>query len=185
MKSLFSATDSSEHPAPQAVYNWKIYLLAISAAMGAALQGYDGAFIGGSLILPSFQQRFGLNETSSSELAANIVSTFQAGGFFGTIFAYLMTERFGRRVGLIACGLVFDVGAVLQIASHGSLPMLYVGRILTGVCAASIVLSSLIDHQNLIQREYRLWGWCPVVHYSDVYRRVVSTCNSGQARLPV
>jgi hypothetical protein len=41
MKSLFYAKDASEHPAPQTVYNYRIYFLAVSAAMAAAMLGYD------------------------------------------------------------------------------------------------------------------------------------------------
>lgn len=134
-KRLRRPKDVSEHPAPPEVYSWRIYLLTCSACMGAALQGYDGAFVGGSLTLPSFKHRFGLDVTPASELAnleANIVSTFQAGAFFGALFTYWATEILGRRWCLIACGIIFNIGAILQVASPGSLAMLYAGRVLTG-----------------------------------------------------
>jgi len=50
--------------------------------------GYDSAFIGGTLALPSFKKEFGLDKESTSALAftsANIVSTYQAGCFFGAL----------------------------------------------------------------------------------------------------
>lgn len=53
--------------------------------------GYDSAFIGGTLALPSFVDEFRfeeLSQTRVSLLKANIVSCYQAGAFFGAFFAY-------------------------------------------------------------------------------------------------
>lgn len=135
MGNAFAVNDNSAFPAPAAVHNWHIYLLAISASMGSSMFGYDSAFIGGSITLPSFQARFGLASASGNALAAlraNIVSTFQAGCFFGAIICYPMTERLGRRIPLMICGVIFDIGAVIQVASTGNLGMIYAGRALTG-----------------------------------------------------
>lgn len=121
--------------APKEVYNWTMYSLAISAAMGSAMFGYDSAFIGGTMSLPSFQERFGLATASGDALAnlkANIVSTFQAGCFFGVIFVYMATEKFGRRWPLIVCGFIFNLGAIMQVASSGKVGLIYAGRAFTG-----------------------------------------------------
>lgn len=133
--------DDSANPAPHEVYNWRIYALAISAAMGSAMFGYDSAFIGGTMSLPSFQSKFGLEDTSGDVLAslkANIVSTFQAGCFFGAILCYPMTEKFGRRFTLMPCGLLFCVGAILQLVSDGMLGLVYGGRALTGIISITV-----------------------------------------------
>jgi MFS family permease len=136
MKNPFAVNDSSEYPAPKAVYNWRVYALALSAAMGSAMFGYDSAFIGGTITLPSFTARYGLagaNGNALAALKANIVSTFQAGCFFGAILCYPLTERLGRRIPLMILGLIFDLGAILQVAASGSLGMIYGGRALTGM----------------------------------------------------
>lgn len=134
MPSLFKAQDNSILSAPDAVYNWRVYALAISASMGSSMFGYDSAFIGGTLTLPSFENRFGLtsNPKQAAALSANIVSTFQAGCFFGAIFVSYLIEKFGRKFLLVACGILFDVGAILQLASSGSVGLIYGGRMLTG-----------------------------------------------------
>ncbi len=135
MPSLFKVEDASAFSAPAAVYNWRVYVLAISASMGSAMFGYDSAFIGGSLSLPAFKTKFGLDGQSagaSAALSANIVSTFQAGCFFGAIFVSYFVEKFGRRMPLLVCGALFDIGAILQLASPGSLGLIYAGRVLTG-----------------------------------------------------
>jgi len=135
MRNWFSAKDSSAHAAPDAVYNWRVYALALSASMGSAMFGYDSAFIGGSITLPSFKKEFGLDSSTGNALAAlqaNIVSTFQAGCFFGAIIVYYLTERFGRKIPLILAGIVFNIGVILEIASRGSVGLIYGGRVLTG-----------------------------------------------------
>lgn len=136
VKNIFARPpDESANPAPSSVYNWRIYALAASAAMGSSMFGYDSAFIGGTMSLPSFQSRFGLDTSTGTELAslkANIVSTFQAGCFFGVLLCYYLVEKLGRRWVLMLCGAVFDVGAVLQLVSGGKLGLIYAGRALTG-----------------------------------------------------
>ena len=135
MPSLFKVKDNSAFPAPESVYNWRVYALAISASMGSAMFGYDSAFIGGTITLPSFKSTFGFDSKSKealSALSANIVSTFQAGCFFGAIFGSYFNEKFGRRIPLTVCGTLFDVGAVLQLASSGKVGLIYGGRVLTG-----------------------------------------------------
>lgn len=80
MPSPFKIKDKSAFPAPAAVYNWRIYGLAMSAAMGSAMFGYDSAFIGGAITLPAFKAEFGLdtgNATQAAALSANIVTPFK------------------------------------------------------------------------------------------------------------
>lgn len=140
MKGLLSVTDHSSNAAPKEVYNWKLVSLAVSAALGSAMFGYDTGYISGTLNLPSFKARFGLDQADGNDLAAlqsNIVSTFQGGCFFGCMFAYVITEVFGRKVTLMLSGAVLDVGVVLQLAANGSVGMFYAGRIITGLAVGT------------------------------------------------
>ncbi|KAJ4301119.1 hypothetical protein N0V90_003209 [Kalmusia sp. IMI 367209] len=98
------------------------------------MYGYDSAFIGTTLALPSFKHRFGLDTVSKSELtnlSSNIVSTFQAGAFFGAILGFFTAERWGRKITIMGAGCVFMIGAGLML--HGTLGLLYAGRALTGL----------------------------------------------------
>lgn len=149
MPNFLSFNDQSAYAAPAAVYNWRVYALALSASMGSAMFGYDSAFIGGSITLDSFKKEFGLDSSKGDALAAlkaNIVSTFQAGCFFGAILVYYLTERFGRKFPLVGCGVIFDIGVILEMASRGSLGMIYGGRALTGLAVGS---SSLMVPQYI------------------------------------
>lgn len=98
------------------------------------MYGYDSAFIGGTLTLPSFQNAFGLAKASASiqsNLSSNIVSTFQGGAFFGSLLGYVVAEKFGRKSVLYASAFVFVVGVILQMI--GRISLLYAGRALTGI----------------------------------------------------
>lgn len=112
------------------------------------MYGYDSAFIGGTLNLPSFQRRFGLADASASskaDLSSNIVSTFQGGAFFGCAMGFFLAERFGRKPLFMTSAVVFALGAVLQML--GRLDTLYGGRVLTGwgVGASAMILPIFVS----------------------------------------
>lgn len=100
------------------------------------MYGYDSAFIGGTIALPSFQTAFGLANRPASEVTAltsNIVSTFQAGAFFGCIIGFFSAERFGRKLVIMGSGVIFIIGVILQmIGQIGLLCKLTKGRIFDG-----------------------------------------------------
>lgn len=107
------------------------------------MYGYDSAFIGGTLNLPSFQRTFGLADATKSakaNLSSNIVSTFQGGAFFGCAVGFFLAERYGRRPILMFSAVMFAIGSILQML--GRLDCLYVGRVLTGwgVGSSSMIL---------------------------------------------
>ncbi|KZT23073.1 general substrate transporter [Neolentinus lepideus HHB14362 ss-1] len=118
------------------------YALAFSAAMGAVFYGWDTGLIGGVLSLPSFQEYFGLSDLSPSakaDLSGNIVAILQAGSFFGALFTGYFAGVFGRKPVLIASGVVFIIGSVIQcicglgMSQTVALRLLYFGRFVGGV----------------------------------------------------
>ncbi len=138
---LFTIIDRSENPAPPQVYNFRLFLLALAATMGSAQYGYDSGFIGGTLSLPAFQHKFGLDVATGnqlSQLKSNIVSTFQAGAFFGAAISYFFNEKLGRKKTLLIFGTIFNIGVVLQVASHGIVGLIYAGRALTGLSTGTV-----------------------------------------------
>jgi MFS family permease len=97
------------------------------------MYGYDSAFIGGTLNLPSFQRTFGLaraTKQAKADLSSNIVSTFQGGAFFGSAVGFFLAERYGRKPIIILSALIFTIGAIFQMI--GRLDLLYAGRVFTG-----------------------------------------------------
>ncbi|KAJ5799572.1 uncharacterized protein N7518_001640 [Penicillium psychrosexuale] len=127
-----------DRPTPSVVYNWRIYLLAAVASCTSCMIGYDSAFIGTTLSLDSFKSEFHFDDMSTTTknlISANIVSCYQAGAFFGALFVYPIGHFWGRRVGLLASGLVFTLGAGIMLGANGQrgLGLLYGGRVLAGI----------------------------------------------------
>ncbi|KAK2589624.1 hypothetical protein QQS21_012695 [Conoideocrella luteorostrata] len=129
---------------PKDVRNWRIHLIAIIASMSAIAMGYDTSVIGGTMALDSFKRDFVLANVSGKyrdTLQGNVVSTFQAGCFFGSLLTFPLAERIGRKRAIFVAALVFIVGGVLMTASHGKIAMLIAGRAVAGL---GIGASSLI-----------------------------------------
>lgn len=137
LRSVKEEEDLQRIPIPDEVYNYKIVLLAITAASAAIIIGYDAGFIGGTVSLTSFQQEFGLDKMSAgkkADIEANVVSVFQAGAYFGCLFFYPVGEYLGRKVGLILSGFFLTFGAAISLISNkdNGLGGIYAGRVLTG-----------------------------------------------------
>lgn len=136
--SVKSIKDDDGHiPIPREIYNWKIVLVAITAASAAIIIGYDTGFIGGTVELESFQKEFGMDKMSSDErslVSANVVSIFHAGAFWGALLMYPIGELFGRKVGLIVSGFILTLGCAIAMISNNErgLGAVYAGRVLSG-----------------------------------------------------
>jgi hypothetical protein len=124
-----------DRPTPPCVYNWRVYLSAIVAAFSSCMIGYTTSFIGTTVALDSFQEYYGLDQLSDSKasfISANIVSLFQAGAFFGSIFAYTTSFFLGRRASIWIFISTFLVGAGITLSPSHSLGPLYAGRVISG-----------------------------------------------------
>ncbi|EMR65406.1 hypothetical protein MGN70_011591 [Eutypa lata] len=127
-----------DRPTPKAVYNWRIYACAIIASFSSCMIGYDSAFIGTTLALPSFTEEFEFESYEPHDLSllkANIVSVYQAGAFFGSLFAYGTSYFLGRRRSLLIFSVVFVVGAAMMLGAsrERGLGLILAGRVLAGV----------------------------------------------------
>ncbi|KAK7961808.1 uncharacterized protein PG986_002633 [Apiospora aurea] len=126
-----------DRPTPKAVYNWRVYTCAAIASFASCTIGYDSAFIGGTLALPSFKNEFNfasMDKDSKALLQANIVSLYQAGAFFGSLFAYVTCHFLGRRKSLFVFSAVFVLGAGLMLGASAArgLGLILGGRVLAG-----------------------------------------------------
>lgn len=133
-----------DRPTPKAVYNWRVYACAAVAGSAAIMIGYDSAFIGTTIALPSFKTEFGLTTVSKAKsdlISANIVSCYQAGAFFGAIFAYLAGFYTGRKNGMAIFAAVFILGAGLMLGANKErgLGLIYGGRVLAGIGMSALL----------------------------------------------
>jgi sugar porter (SP) family MFS transporter len=126
-----------DRPTPKAVYNWRVYACAAIASFASCMIGYDSAFIGTTLALPSFTREFDFASYSPPDLALlqeNIVSVYQAGAFWGSLFAYVTSYFLGRRKSLWVFVAVFLLGAGMNCGATGArgLGLIIGGRVLAG-----------------------------------------------------
>ncbi|EEU40651.1 uncharacterized protein NECHADRAFT_33844 [Fusarium vanettenii 77-13-4] len=131
-------TLKEDRPTPKEVYNWRVYACAATASFAACTIGYDSAFIGTTLALPSFVEEFDFESYSPNKLALlkqNIVSVYQAGAFFGSLFAYGSSYFLGRRYSLILFSLIFMLGAGMMLGANADrgLGLIIGGRVLAGI----------------------------------------------------
>ncbi|RDA88286.1 hypothetical protein CP532_0336 [Ophiocordyceps camponoti-leonardi (nom. inval.)] len=123
---------------PVEIYGWRVFALVCAACFGGMLFGWETGAIGGILAMKPAQERFGTLHRSKAErsnLDQNIVSTLQAGCFVACLLTSWLTERFGRKLCLVATGGLAMIGVVMQAASavDGSLSVMYVGRFVAGL----------------------------------------------------
>ncbi|CAM1511949.1 Fc.00g094620.m01.CDS01 [Cosmosporella sp. VM-42] len=126
-----------DRPTPKEVYNWRVYVCAATASFASCMIGYDSAFIGTTLALPSFVDEFEFDTYSKDRLSllkANIVSVYQAGAFFGSLAAFGSSYFIGRRKSLILFAIIFILGAGMMLGATGDrgLGLIIGGRVLAG-----------------------------------------------------
>ncbi len=99
-----------------------LYLAAIVACMTAALFGYSIGFVGGVLVLPSFQHNFHLDgllppdKASAQSLTGTI---WLVGAFFGVPLGIPVCSRFGRKRCLGLSAALYVLGAALRLVNYG------------------------------------------------------------------
>ncbi|CAG9993654.1 unnamed protein product [Clonostachys byssicola] len=121
---------------PPEVRNWTIHMIALVASMSALAMGYDTAVIGGTMALDSFKKDFKLDDIPQSQIdtiQGNIVSTFQAGCFFGALLTFPFAERYGRKKTILVAALVFLLGGTLMSAAQGNMNLIVGGRAIAGL----------------------------------------------------
>ena len=83
-----------------------LYVIAIIAATGGLLFGFDTGVISGAI--PFFQKDFGID----NGMVEQITSAGLLGAILGALFCGKLTDRLGRRKVILASAVIFAVGAV-------------------------------------------------------------------------
>ncbi len=103
-----------------------VFLVASVAALGGLLFGYDTGVISGAVLFVT--RDFGL----STALQAFTVSIVLLGAIAGSAVAGTLADRIGRRMTLLAAGVIFGAGALLS-AFAPSIVVLLVARSIVGI----------------------------------------------------
>lgn len=159
-----------DRPTPPEVYNWRLWALAAIAALNAIMIGYDSAFVGGAITLKGFTNDFGKIPLDTS---ANLVTTYQAGAFFGAFIGYPLGYYWGRKWGIFLAAIVFTIGSIIMVIASPStgLGPVYAGRAIAGLAigAASnlgpiYIAGTLLQHKGNKSFDRLLRIFLPCLH---------------------
>lgn len=128
-------------------------LLLICSMVQSTTVGYDGSMLNGLNILPSYTDYFNLTNATTG---LNTASVF-IGGFFGPIWAGVMTDRLGRRPAMFWGAVVTLLGILLQTAAQ-NIAMFVVARIILGWGSAISSVAGAVYLSETFASRYRAWG---------------------------
>ncbi|KAI9739099.1 MAG: hypothetical protein M1834_007312 [Cirrosporium novae-zelandiae] len=121
---------------------FRAYFLVCVCCTGSFLFAYDTGIVGGILTEEIFQKDWGYSSDDETSVNSNCVSVLQAGAFFGCFIVWPITSRWGRRLSLALASFVFCIGSIMQVVKSHSMPVFYVGRVISGlgVGAATVLV---------------------------------------------
>ncbi|KAJ5997926.1 hypothetical protein N7522_009586 [Penicillium canescens] len=134
---------------PKEIFNLRLLYLLVAVAWGGSFYGFDTGNIGGILTLPSFRNAFGLNNVSQAvedDRKGTIASMLAAGGSAGALLAAPTSDYFGRKWSVFGWGIVFVIGAVMQMIADYE--VLLAGRFIAGM---GVGASSMLTPQFLAE----------------------------------
>ncbi|KAJ7971262.1 Sugar carrier protein like [Quillaja saponaria] len=125
---------------------WYVICTCIAAAFGGLIFGYDIGISGGVTSMDSFLKKFfpSVYRKEISENSTNQYCTFDSAtltmftsslylaALVASFVAAWMTKKFGRKWSMVTGGLIFMVGAILNLLAQ-NVAMLIIGRILLGI----------------------------------------------------
>ena len=120
----------------------------LAATLGNLVMGTTIAWsspAGPLLQLPEDQDGFSL----STEQVSWVGCLMPAGALLGGQVGGLLMSRMGRKGGMMVCAGMFSV-SLLVLAAASDVAMVYIGRILCGVCTGKTTLSMTIETMDII-----------------------------------
>ncbi|KAK8079397.1 Major facilitator superfamily domain- general substrate transporter [Apiospora hydei] len=121
---------------PKEVLNWRLYWSTFVFGILGASRGLDEGLVGGMVSLKSFSSEFGMKvgtEDEQENRKSNITSMVQLGSIIGALLAFLLCDRIGRIRSLQSLCVLWLVGFVIVITSHGSVGQIIAGRFIAGL----------------------------------------------------
>jgi SP family sugar:H+ symporter-like MFS transporter len=130
-----------------------IILVAICAALGGLIFGFDIGGAGGTFVMSGFKEHFGWEcaPTATDCTPASyqqihldqglINGLFGAGATVGAVASPWMVDTYGRRLGLFVASVVFIFGAGMQ-AGAPTMTVMWIGRVFSGLAIGSLSLTA-------------------------------------------
>ncbi|KAI0202397.1 general substrate transporter [Astrocystis sublimbata] len=111
---------------------WLTFWITVACATDMSLFGYDQGVFSGVVISQDYLDVHDLDGPSKTNIRSIVTSIYTIGCFFGSLAAFSIGEKLGRRKTIIYGTIIMTVGAVLQTTSF-SVPHMIVARIVTGI----------------------------------------------------
>ncbi|KAJ0418719.1 hypothetical protein BJY00DRAFT_324703 [Aspergillus carlsbadensis] len=149
--SIWASRDAKTDP--REIFNLRLLYLGLTLAWAGCFYGFDTGNIGGILTLPSFENAFGLTDIPQTELdnrKGTIAAMVAAGGSAGSLLAAPTSDYLGRKWSVFLWGLVFMLGAALQMVPNYS--VFLAGRFIGGL---GVGASSMLSPQFLAENSPR------------------------------
>eukprot|EP00121_Abeoforma_whisleri_P007011 Awhi_evm1s6387 len=129
----------SQEPAPIKFF---VVIVAIVAAFGGLLFGFDIGGSGGTFVMDGFRAQFGWpmdgeNPEWVSQQQGWISSLFSLGALCGALPSGTLADLIGRKKLLMLNCVIFTIGVSIQAASY-NIEMLYAGRFIGGFAIGSL-----------------------------------------------
>ncbi|EME42886.1 hypothetical protein DOTSEDRAFT_72356 [Dothistroma septosporum NZE10] len=140
----------------EAPVTWKAYLICAFASFGGIFFGYDSGYINGvigSKVFISIIEGPG-HDALRGSYQSLIVSILSAGTFFGAIFAGDVADMIGRKWTVILGCVIYIIGVILQVASHG-LGLIVAGRLIAGIGAGFESATVILYMSEICPRKVR------------------------------
>ncbi|CAI3936890.1 MFS family (AraJ) (PDB:4LDS) [Commensalibacter communis] len=110
--------------------NGVVIVIAVIAALGGLLFGYDTGVIGVALL--GLGKQFALDDFSKQLVTGGIIF----GALFGCLGTGPLSDKFGRRIMVVAVGIVFALGSLASAFAH-NIEFLILSRFVLGLSAGS------------------------------------------------
>ncbi|KAF7557625.1 hypothetical protein G7Z17_g588 [Cylindrodendrum hubeiense] len=115
-----------------------VIAVALVAAMGGFIYGFDSGIVATTLGHDSFKLYFYGSAMSNTALSGAIVSVYNAGQACGGLTSGFVADKFSRRYAMSVMAFITIVGATLQTAAV-HVAMMILGRFIAGVACGSLL----------------------------------------------
>jgi sugar porter (SP) family MFS transporter len=128
--------------------NKLVLVMAVTAALGGLLFGYDTGIISGALLF--IREDFGLSDAAQQ----TVVGSLLFGAVLGALIAGPLTDRAGRRTAILAAAVVFALGSLAAALATGAW-VLVVARFFLGLAIGSAAASVPVYIAEIAPRRVR------------------------------
>ncbi|GFF40254.1 sugar transporter STL1 [Aspergillus udagawae] len=111
---------------------WLTFWITIACATDMTLFGYDQGVFSGVVVTEDFLVVHDLVGPTKTKTLSTVTAIYDVGCFLGSILAFIVSERLGRKKSILLGTTIMAVGTILQASSY-SLAQMFVGRVILGI----------------------------------------------------